>query len=1171
MSLHTIKKTGTNSAHLAPLSESANGDSELGLENIGDVNGSYEALENELFFKITHSHLLPEFFTYVVSAQNHWMFITSRGALTAGRKNSASALFPYYSADKIIDIAGSTGPKTIIREISDDVAPQIWEPFSRQVYSGFETRQNLYKNLTGNKLVFEEINETLQLAFRYSWTFSNRFGFIRRCTLTNLANIGRSFELLDGLDNILPAGVDPMFQMKFSNLCDAYKKNELLAPTQLGIYYQSSIPTDRAEPNEGLRATTVWSRGLSDCQILLCSDQVASFWKNGQVKTETDIRGRRGAYILATQIQLNPAQHQNWTVVAELNQDQTDVSNLNDWLQNTPDVDQQLDVDIQNCQQELAQIISSSDGFQCGSELRQTHRHQSNVLFNVMRGGIPVDGYHIPKSDFLNHVRLFNQACFDRNQEFLDLLEETILRHDLVTRILAKNDPDLVRIGLEYLPLTYSRRHGDPTRPWNEFSIDVFESDGRRRLHYQGNWRDIFQNWEALSISYPEFAPAMVFRFLNASTADGHNPYRITKDGFEWEISDPHDPWSNIGYWGDHQIIYLCRLLDMVRRFEPSETDRWLQERCFAYANVPYRIRDCDSIFLDACETIDFDFELDTLIAERVKEIGSDGKLLIDASGDICRVTMLEKLLVPILAKLTNFVPEGGIWLNTQRPEWNDANNALVGSGLSVVTTCDLRRYLVFLRNWISETDVAELQISEEVVNLFEKHLAVLRENAFALDGAISDQVRRQIVNQLSRAGSAYRENLYANGFSGTQSSISSEHFLELLDTSIAYLDHTIRANRRPDGLYHSYNLIEFESDQARIRRLHEMLEGQVSVLNSGVLSAAEAADLLDALRQSAMYREDQESYLLYPDRELPRFVEKNQVSSAPVMASPLLKCLLEDHDESIIRRDVAGNFHFNGDIRNSAVLASRLQELANDSRYAEMVQNESISLRQLFESTFNHREFTGRSGTFFAYEGLGSIYWHMVSKLRLAVAEYLVRETKPAAAPENELVISRLRHQYDEINRGIGALKSPQQYGAIPTEPYSHTPRHAGAQQPGMTGQVKEDILARFAELGIRIESGVISFEPALFDRAEFLRQPTTLRFFDANRNWDEIQLDKNQFGFTLCQVPIVFTQSSEPKLRIQSVDDTSVRDALTLSKEESRQLFSRSGTIQKIEVQFP
>ena len=40
-----------------------------------------------------------------------------------------------------------------------------------------------------------------------------------------------------------------------------------------------------------------------------------------------------------------------------------------------------------------------------------------------------------------------------------------------------------------------------------------------------------------------------------------------------------------------------------------------------------------------------------------------------------------------------------------------------------------------------------------------------------------------------------------------------------------------------------------------------------------------------------------------------------------------------------------------------------------------------------LFERLFDHESFTGRSGTFFGYEGLGCIYWHMVSKLRLAAA----------------------------------------------------------------------------------------------------------------------------------------------------------------------------------------
>ena len=46
----------------------------------------------------------------------------------------------------------------------------------------------------------------------------------------------------------------------------------------------------------------------------------------------------------------------------------------------------------------------------------------------------------------------------------------------------------------------------------------------------------------------------------------------------------------------------------------------------------------------------------------------------------------------------------------------------------------------------------------------------------------------------------------------------------------------------------------------------------------------------------------------------------------------------------------------------------------------------------EIYEDIFNHKAFTGRSGTFFGYEGLGSIYWHMVSKLRLAVYECCIK-----------------------------------------------------------------------------------------------------------------------------------------------------------------------------------
>ena len=73
----------------------------------------------------------------------------------------------------------------------------------------------------------------------------------------------------------------------------------------------------------------------------------------------------------------------------------------------------------------------------------------------------------------------------------------------------------------------------------------------------------------------------MVYRFVNASTVDGYNPYRIQLDGIDWEQPDPNDPWATIGYWGDHQIIYLHRLLSRYRNYFPENLRQDLTaDRC---------------------------------------------------------------------------------------------------------------------------------------------------------------------------------------------------------------------------------------------------------------------------------------------------------------------------------------------------------------------------------------------------------------------------------------------------------------------------------------------------------------------------------------------------------------------------------------------------------------
>lgn len=166
------------------------------------------------------------------------------------------------------------------------------------------------------------------------------------------------------------------------------------------------------------------------------------------------------------------------------------------------------------------------------------------------------------------------------------------------------------------------------------------------------------------------------------------------------------------------------------------------------------------------------------------------------------------------------------------------------------------------------------------------------------------------------------------------------------------------------------------------------MLEGQVAVLSSGMLTGTQSLAVLRSLRASPMYRADQHSYMLYPDRELPGFLHKNCLSADQIRRSALVTTLLEQCDQSLIIQDQQGVYHFNGSFRNAKDVRATLALLRRKDCYTALVDAEAERIVDLFDTTFAHRSFTGRSGKFFAYEGLGSIYWHMVAKLLLAVQE---------------------------------------------------------------------------------------------------------------------------------------------------------------------------------------
>lgn len=1137
------------------------GDCKLRISN-STITGSFEDINGESFYKIANYHLMDPFFMTVVSNSDHWMFISSNGAVTAGRKNPDNALFPYYTVDKIQDSAEITGSKTLLL-VHREGGSFLWEPFSERYMGIYNIQRNIYKSVYGNKVLFEEINNDLGITFSYLWMNSEKFGFIKKSSISNNLTVPCSLSVLDGIQNILPAGIDRLLQLTYSNLVDAYKKNELETGYTIGLFMLSSVIVDKAEPSEALNTAVVWSEGIDNAKILLSSRQINNFRKGLPLETETDVRATRGAYFLNAEINLSGGSQKVWHIVAEVNKNAGYIAALKHFLRETSNVALELINDVNDCTKGLVNILAAADGLQLTADKLSETRHMSNVLFNVMRGGIFDDNYSITKQDLLQFIVGANKIVYSNNSTFLESLDSSIDYPSLLKNAVAQGDDQLIRLCYEYMPLSFSRRHGDPSRPWNLFSIEMKKEDGKKNLNYQGNWRDIFQNWEALALSFPSFTESMICKFVNASTADGYNPYRITREGIDWEAPDPHDPWANIGYWGDHQIIYLQKFLEISKKYHPGALENMLSDNIFAYANVPYRIKPYTELVKNPFDTIEYDFASAKIARERVNETGSDGKLVWNKTGQVMQVNFTEKILATLLAKLSNFVPEAGIWLNTQRPEWNDANNALVGNGVSMVTLYYIRRLQAFCLTLFRESNAKQIEVSEEIAVFFGAINNTFIQFKSLLSTEITDHNRKLIIDALGTAGSNYREAIYGNGFSGKKQFIAVVDLAGFFEISLLHIDHSIRKNKRADNLYHAYNLITIKDDAVSIRHLYEMLEGQVAVISAGLLNAAEVNEVLDALKWSAMFRKDQYSYMLYPDRQLPRFTEKNILPDQLVESSQLLTLLIEDGNNDIIYKDADGVYHFNSNFRNAADLKRGLDSL---KPYTSLVQQDKEVLLQAFEKVFDHQSFTGRSGTFYGFEGLGCIYWHMVSKLLLAISEnyFLALHSKA-----DEVQLGRMVQHYYDVRAGIGLNKSPELFGAFPTDAYSHTPGNGGAKQPGMTGQVKEDIIARFGELGIMVEDGKIAFNPGLLRKTEFLQSGKTFEYVSVQKEIKRIDLPANTLAFSFCQVPFVYHIAGKNSVRITNANGVfSEAEGLEMNALESNAIFNRTGLIKQVDV---
>ena len=119
------------------------------------------------------------------------------------------------------------------------------------------------------------------------------------------------------------------------------------------------------------------------------------------------------------------------------------------------------------------------------------------------------------------------------------------------------------------------------------------------------------------------------------------------------------------------------------------------------------------------------------------------------------------------------------------------------------------------------------------------------------------------------------------------------------------------------------------------------------------------------------------------------------------------------------------------------------------------------------------------------------------------------------------------------------------------------------------MTGQVKEEVLTRAAELGLRVEDGAIRFRPVLLRAQEWTSAPAVFRYLDVAGREHRLELPEGSLAFTFCQVPVVYERGGRTVVRVRMADGSEAGyDGAALPVAVSAEVFRRTGRVARIDV---
>ncbi|MFD1020966.1 cellobiose phosphorylase [Thalassobacillus hwangdonensis] len=788
---------------------------------------SHYAFDDQKRFVIENFDKAPAFSSFLPGIAGTkgipmWTFYANRGQgiCSFGVEDKHSPIMEFSPANIAYKNVSTSGFRTFIKFTKTG---EIYEPF--QPVSGVSPSIKRKMFIEANQLSIEEIDEDRQLKTKVSYfqmPEENFAGLVRKVEVTNLKDEPVDVEILDGLPEVLPYGVTNPAYKEVGNLLRSWMEVYNLE-NKIPYYRVRASMGDEAEVSEVTSGHFYLSFTEDEKLITPIVDATNVFGSDTSLQHPEK-------FSTTNLNDLNPAKQTTANKVpcgftpvqASINaQDKTTICTV---IGHTSDIElihKQTDklVSMAFIEQkqiratEMVTALTGSVETKSSSDVFDAYCRQ-NYLDNVLRGGYP-------------HI-------FENGED-----------------------------GFVYH--LYSRKHGDPERDYNFFTIaPEYYSQGN------GNFRDANQNRRNDIYFNPKVGSFNVKMFMSLIQADGYNPLSVEGCSFEIVADKKQELEALLTAHFDEDGEKVAKLLegkftpgklinaisDKGIAFKRSEqefltdvfklskqnieagfgegywVDHWTynMDLVESYLDVypdkasSFLFDDDSYTFFDSPAYVQPRSEKYVLSKGNVRQYGAimkDKQKMIQqdlhindtnwlktkhGKGDIYTTNLAVKLLSLALNKFATLDPAGiGVEMEADKPGWNDALNGLPGIfGSGVSETYELKRILQFLLSAV-EQDRQAIKLPVEMSELLSSVSELLEKN---LRGELDNF---NYWDQVASVRENYRREIRF-GIDGGEAPLSLEELKGTLENMLEKVDRGIaKAEQLGNGLTPTYLRFEVE------------------------------------------------------------------------------------------------------------------------------------------------------------------------------------------------------------------------------------------------------------------------------------------------------------------------------------------------------------------------